>query len=555
MIPTPTDNGQVHSEPLETIPAPPEAVIGSDGPPLMSEVAAMVAGRGKAEPAATKAVKLVKDDGAELFHDADGQNYISFLVGQGPNHVGVRQTWPLISSATANYLGQLYYRSEGRVIPTQAGKDAIATLAGQAQFEGPQRPVGLRVAAHLGKIYLDLVDPLWRAVEIDSEGWRVVDCPPVRFRRAPTMQPLPEPVGGGSIDELRQFANVESDIDFRLLVGWLLGVLRPQGPYPLLSLTGERGSGKTLLARLLRGMVDPDTAETQIGMSSQRDMAIMARNSWVCAFDNLSYIKAIHSNVLCCIATGAAFRIRKLFADTDETVIRVCRPVIVTSIDDIIMKADLLDRATPVRLRSIPPADRQTEKDILAVYEDARPRILGALLSAASYAQRHACDVLVEQLPRMADFARWVVAAEPALSWPIGSFVSAYNEKQQTAGLAILEGSVIVEPLKRLLANSPFWTQFSQSNPQTGVWVGTARVLGSALEAEATDDARKSRRWPSRPNKLTSELRQLQPNLRDIGIHMVLGERIGGQRLVFIGSDEGKLKDEVTKVRAGGGSS
>ncbi len=51
----------------------------------------------------------------------------------------------------------------------------------------------------------------WRAVEIDATGWRVIDKPPVRFRRAAGMQPLPMPVPGGSIETLRSFLNVQSD--------------------------------------------------------------------------------------------------------------------------------------------------------------------------------------------------------------------------------------------------------------------------------------------------------------------------------------------------------
>ncbi len=47
--------------------------------------------------------------------------------------------------------------------------------------------VNIRVAGHDGKLYLDLTDGAWRAVEIDVAGWRVVDEPPVCFRRAAGM--------------------------------------------------------------------------------------------------------------------------------------------------------------------------------------------------------------------------------------------------------------------------------------------------------------------------------------------------------------------------------
>ena len=93
-------------------------------------------------------------------------------------------------------------------------------------------------------IYLDLADEKWRAVEIDATGWRVVDNPPVRFRRTPGMKPLPIPEEGGSIEALRPFLNVQWDTDFVLVVAWALACLRNRGPYPVLVLSGEQGSGE-----------------------------------------------------------------------------------------------------------------------------------------------------------------------------------------------------------------------------------------------------------------------------------------------------------------------
>ena len=49
---------------------------------------------------------------------------------------------------------------------------------------------------HGGGSILDLCDCEWRAVEIDAEGWRVVDRPPAKFCRTRGAQPLPEPEDG-----------------------------------------------------------------------------------------------------------------------------------------------------------------------------------------------------------------------------------------------------------------------------------------------------------------------------------------------------------------------
>ena len=57
---------------------------------------------------------------------------------------------------------------------------AINLLEARAQFDAPQRAVYLRVGEHDGRIYLDLADERWRAVEIGPDGWQVITCPPIR---------------------------------------------------------------------------------------------------------------------------------------------------------------------------------------------------------------------------------------------------------------------------------------------------------------------------------------------------------------------------------------
>src|SRR5215472_15791420 len=124
----------------------------------------------------------------------------------------------------------------------------------------PERKVYLRVAGHDRKIYLDLADDQWRAIEIDAAGWRVISEPPVRFRRAAGMLPLPMPVRGGKVESLRQFLNVKNNDDFVLAVAWLLAALRDCGPYPVLALSGEQGSAKSTFSTILRSLIDPNTA-------------------------------------------------------------------------------------------------------------------------------------------------------------------------------------------------------------------------------------------------------------------------------------------------------
>src|SRR5262249_51398857 len=157
---------------------------------------------------------------------------------------------------------------------------ALEIVEAQAQFGGPVRGVHLRVAEHDGRIYVSLADSKWRAVEIESSAWRVVDEPPVRFVRKYGMLELPEPIRGGSIAKLREHLRMQ-DEGFSLTVAWLLAALRPRGPYPVLALNGEQGTAKSTTLRMLRHLVDPNAAPLRAPPDSTKDLYVAALNGHV----------------------------------------------------------------------------------------------------------------------------------------------------------------------------------------------------------------------------------------------------------------------------------
>ena len=199
-------------------------------------------------------VLLTIASSARLFHATDGTAFADLVID------GHRETWPLRSKRFRAWLRQQYYERTWDAPNPAALNIALNVLEAWAQFDGPQRNVSVRVAEQDGRIYLDLSDEFWRTIEISAHGWRVADDVPVRFRRPAGMRPLPLPARGGSIEALRQFLNLPNRDDFVLVVAWLLAALRAGGPLPLLALSGEQGSAKTVLSKLLRALVDPSVA-------------------------------------------------------------------------------------------------------------------------------------------------------------------------------------------------------------------------------------------------------------------------------------------------------
>jgi hypothetical protein len=448
------------------------------------------------QSATDRLVSLVLDSGAHLFHAADQS---CFATVPHDNH---RETWPLRSAGMRSWVRRLYWAKFRKALCGQAVADAVGCLEGLALHDGPEHEVFVRVAGCGDRIFLDLADAAWQAVEIDATGWRVVGTPPVRFRRAKAMLPLPPPAAGGTLEELRPFINVK-DSDWPLILGWLVAALRPTGPYPVLCLHGEQGSAKSTAGRVLRALVDPNTAPVRAEPRDLRDLAIAANNGWVVALDNISYLHPWLSDSLCRLSTGGGFSTRTLYENDEETIFAAQRPAVVNGIEELATRGDLLDRALLVLLPTIPEDKRQTEDQFWRAFERARPRILGALLTAVAAGLRKWPTVQLTGLPRMADFAKWAVACEPALGLNQGSFLRAYRGNVRDANELALESSPVVRYLTELVSDGP--------------WEGTAADLLATLDERAGDGEKRLRIWPKTARVLSGLMRRLSPNLRRAG--------------------------------------
>lgn len=447
--------------------------------------------------------------GADLFHTPGGHDseaYATFAVG---DH---KETWRIGSNGFRRWLSRLYYAETNRAPGAEAIQEAVNVLAGEATFNRPEIPVAVRLAEHGGAIYLDLADAEWRAVEITAAGGRVVTDCPVRFVRKRGMLPLPVPVAGGSVDELRSLVNLPDDAGWRLFAAWLLAALRLDRPFPILAVNGEQGSAKSTLCKMARALIDPNVAPLRRPPGDERDLAIAAGNGWLVAYDNLSGVPPWLSDALCTLATGGGFGTRELYSDDDEKLFYAMRPILVNGIEEVATRPDLLDRSIILTLPTIPDEERQDEEELWRRFDELRSRILGALLSAVSAAMRNRPAVRLASKPRMADFALWVVAAEPALGWPAGSFLATYTANREGANAVALESSVVVPPILALVERE-------------GTWHGTVKALLAELNKVADEQTRAERDWPKSPQGLGGKLRRLAPALRRAGVNVVFHER------------------------------
>jgi putative DNA primase/helicase len=436
----------------------------------------------------------------DLWHDANRSAYASFPVNGHVEH------WPIRSRDFRMWLSDQFYMTTGGAIGGQALEDGIRILEARAVNHGPQFDPFIRIGEDAGRLYLDLCDNQWRAIEINNTAWRIVEKPPLKMIRAPAMRPIATPVAGGMIEELRQFVNVKTDADFMLTVAWLVAALRNKGPFPVLAVGGEQGSGKSVVSRMLRLLIDPAAAPIRAVPKDDRDLVVSASNSWLLVFDNLSAVPGWLSDALCRLATGSGFATRMLHTDNSEMIFEAARPIILNGIPSLTDRADLADRSVTIHLATIPEDRRKPEDELWAEFEEARPRITGALLDAVSAALRNVGEIKLERSPRMADFAKWITAAEPGLGWEPGAFLDAYDENRRNVSETAFEADSVAVAI----------TNFIVTEKSDG-WEGTPTELLGELNNRTADGIRKARSWPLTPQALGNRVDRIAPLLRGKG--------------------------------------
>jgi hypothetical protein len=462
---------------------------------------------------ADRLIGLALDAGLELFHDPDQQGWASVRVD---NHW---ENYPIRARAFQLFLLRTYYLDTGESPGAQAIRAAADLFEARALFDGQECPVHLRVAEHGGRLYLDLCDRAWRAVEIDAEGWRVVDRPPAKFRRTRGAQPLPVPEHGGSLEELRRFFNVDRH-GWILIRAFLVAALRPGFPLPILVAKGEQGAGKSTGCRVISSLIDPRTSALRGVPREVRDLTAAARNSWLVCFDNLSRLPEELADAACRLATGGGFGGRQLYSDHDEAIFDATRPLVFNAIPDLgTARPDFLDRALIVEFLSITPKVRRDEGQFWREFSERRPRILGALLDAAVAGIRNLPHVTIDEPPRLADFTAWLAACEETLGVSRGAFLEAYETNRTDVQNLALEVSPLYESLRELAEIS---------------FRGTTSDLLAQLNRRVSDDTRRSPGWPRSPSALSNTLRRMSAYLRSAGIELEFHRQHGGKRTVSV---------------------
>lgn len=468
-------------------------------------------GEDQAEPEEenqSQASLLVKfvDQRFELFHDLNKDVFATD-----------RQTGEVRNLTSRQFRDCLlagFYTETGKAPRDQSIREALGTLAGLGRFHGEQRNVHLRFAGAAGDYWLDLAIPGNScAVHLRPGHWEVVERAPVAFVRPESMQPLPVPLPGGGLDALWQVANIPTGC--RLLVlAWLVECLRPDTPFPVLELLGEQGSAKSTTQTALRRLIDPNACDLRSAPKSVEDVFVSAGAAALVSLENVSHLPAPMQDALCVLATGGGFARRKLYSDTEESVIQVKRPIVLNGISAAVTAQDLVDRAITVETPVI--VERREVTGLWQQYEESRAMLLGAVLDLAAKALAILPDMRLpaDDRPRLVEFALLGMAVAKAAGQRPEDFLAEFGASRQESLARTIDASPVAAAVVDLI----------EARPQ-GMTAPAKEILLNLEQYRPTGcDS-----WPKSPKGLGDALRRAAPALRQLGIDCkCLGKGSGG---------------------------
>lgn len=323
---------------------------------------------------------------------------------------------PVHSVLFRDWLADTFHR-EHELIPSLLQlRTALHLFEAKARrSELSRQSIALRLS-HRGQpfdpaaILIDLCSLEGDAIEITAAGWRIISTACHAFRRSRSQQPLPPPTEPAN--------SLPSALHFPpAALAWLVSALRPIGPYPILLVKGSAASGKTMLARMLRSLIDPATSAFCPRPRTERDVMRLAWNNYVLAFDDSGDLPATVLAALRRLSSGVSFEFDRSAQAADSVSIPLQRPIILTASDDCASvgnDAAIANHAITIELPHIAAPQRRTESEILIEFESARPALLATACNAVSLALGNVRDTNPEFPTRFADALQWSIAAAPA---------------------------------------------------------------------------------------------------------------------------------------------
>lgn len=431
------------------------------------------------------------------------------------------------------WISQLSYLHTDKIMGRETINNVLLLLQGISQTT-PRFELSNRVAQDdAGAWWLDLSDEGWRAIRIADDGWKLVDDPPILFRRYDHQLPLAEPCDNGrGVLDLLDFVNLSS-VDHQLLfiVNRVVSLI-PTIPHAIEYLWGGKGTFKSTGHRAAKTIYD----NSSVGlMKLHEDVNQLIQNldhHWLAYFDNVSILDEAQSDVFCRAVTGAGISKRALYTDDDDHTRNFRRCPGINGINIVANKPDFLDRSVVLETKPIPDGARKTDAEIDAKIREYAPGVLWDTLNLLTVARRKVGTLNID-FPRMADYALWGCAVTEALGIPHERFLVAYRNNILEVEINVIRSSVVGDLLIQYLEQQLPKRQKIDDRSITSI-ERTSTELFTDLKKRAEGAGINTKTdFPGNQRALSSLIIELAPNLPSVGFSVTRKRSGDARNFVF----------------------
>jgi hypothetical protein len=458
-------------------------------------------------------LELAHANVSRFFKDQHGIAYALIVLTKGR-----RELIALESGKFRRFLAKLFY-DNNNIARTEHINNAIQILQANIEYDGQTIPLSLRLAWKEDAICYDLTDEKWRYVKITKDGWEVKDDDSsVLFARYNQVAQVPpdrnyEPE---ILDKFIGLTNIKDDKDNLLLKVYTISLFIPDIAHAMLIVHGEKGAAKTLLKLLIKQMVDPSKPALLTMHTNRDELVQQLSHNYVAYYDNVKNVPKWLPDEVCKAATGIGQTKRKLYTNDEDIVYEYKRCLGFSGINICFTEPDALDRSILIELMRIPRDKRKLETEILAEFEQIKPKVLGYIFDVLVRALQIRPNLRLNDLPRMADFALWGEAISQAMRYDPLEFINAYYENIGRQNIEAIEANPLGQAISKFC---------EQEGLENKVWEGSPGTLLKQLNkvAESNGINTTQKMWPRATNSLTRRIKQIQSNLLEgLGIKITI---------------------------------
>jgi len=396
----------------------------------------------------------------EFFKSNNTDVYASVKKESGTTHLKVEST------EFQDYVKYLCYNN--KVMPTEAlSKNLIQIIKVKTLHnDSPIEAIHFRLGWEKDQKTLWIlrsVDPKVEYIKVTKDRWsKELECP-IKIIVGSDSGSLPDPVADkdGDFSLLNDYLNV-SDEHIPLTEAWLLEASLGS-EFPILSIQGEAGTGKSTLIEILHCLIDPVLKnDGTIGgtlrpmYKDSWSMFASAKRTHLLAMDNLSKVKDFFNDVLCQIATGGSYEARTHQTMEDTTKLSTVNPVIIGSISQVSEAPDVLRRSVYIRTIYLGKDKSKLKSEFWDSFYKDLPIIYSGYLNLLVYVLQNRESIQPENIESMTDF--WITGRVLELfmkdKWTI-TFDEAMEQMTLKASQDLEEQNPLIQLIIKYYNNQP----------------------------------------------------------------------------------------------------